>query len=248
MERVVLNIPHASTMGIFDSEIGLWPRNPHFYNEAVREHTDWYTDMIFAPSPKFKGRVEAVVFPLSRFVCDVERLENDPLENKGQGILYTRYKGYERGDLSISAKETLLDKRNAHLARLEKMLRGIEDGIPCNSVLVDCHSFSSSIDEETDICIGFNNDTSYCKEMVDGVVRIFEEYGYKVSLNKPFSNSLTIPTMLVKSFMIEVNKRTYMNDKTLALNIDTPQRIRWYGCMDKVYSFLLDFEVKWKLW
>lgn len=247
MERVVLNIPHASTMGIFDSEIGKWPCNPHFYNEAVREHTDWYTDMIFAPSPKFKGRVEAVVFPLSRFVCDVERLENDPLESKGQGILYTRYKGYARGDLGISAKEILLDSRNAHLARIEKMLRGIDDDIPCNGVLVDCHSFSSSIDEETDICIGFNDDTSYCKEMVEGVVKIFEEYGYKVSLNKPFSNSLAIPTMIAKSFMIEVNKRIYMNEKTLALNIDAPQRIRWYGCMDKVYQFLLYLEVQWKL-
>ena len=49
-----------------------------------------------------------MVFPYSRFVCDAERLENDPLEEKGQGIIYKEYDGHKRNDMTEKQiKETL---------------------------------------------------------------------------------------------------------------------------------------------
>lgn len=45
--KIVLHIPHSSINGIFDKEIGKWPRNAFFVNTCVKEHTDWFTDMLF---------------------------------------------------------------------------------------------------------------------------------------------------------------------------------------------------------
>ena len=45
--------------------------------------------------------LRSVVFPYSRFVCDVEPLENDAMESIGQGIIYTRYNGYERCSVNL---------------------------------------------------------------------------------------------------------------------------------------------------
>lgn len=47
MGNIILNIPHSSINGIFDKEIGGWHENPFFINGPVREHTDWFTDMLF---------------------------------------------------------------------------------------------------------------------------------------------------------------------------------------------------------
>ena len=39
MEKIVLNIPHSSVNGIFDT-YGKWPRNHHFINDCVNKWTD----------------------------------------------------------------------------------------------------------------------------------------------------------------------------------------------------------------
>lgn len=36
------------------------------------------------------------IFQLSRFIIDAERLEHDPSEAKGQGIIYTDFGGFHR--------------------------------------------------------------------------------------------------------------------------------------------------------
>ena len=100
-KKIVLNIPHSSVAAIFDNKIGRWPPNAFFINECVNKMTDWWTDMLFDVKEVISHKV---VFPYSRFVCDVERLENDPMEENGQGIIYTHINGFERGKLSDSAK------------------------------------------------------------------------------------------------------------------------------------------------
>ena len=88
--NIVLNIPHASINGVFDPKYGGWPCNQYFVNNCLNKWTDWYTDFLFLPLSRQKD-VSTVVFPYSRFVCDAERLENDPLEEIGQGIIYEEY-------------------------------------------------------------------------------------------------------------------------------------------------------------
>lgn len=234
MRKIVLNIPHSSINGIFDHEIGKWPHNVHFYNECVRFHTDWYTDLLFATH---NPNVETFVFPYSRFVCDVERLDDDPLEKIGQGVLYTKFNGYERGKLSENTQNYLFTQRSEYYCKLIRELG--ED----NCMLIDCHSFSNEIAPNIDICIGYNDDWSYDKEVVDIIANEFKASGYKVAFNKPYSNSLTPATLLrYASVMIEVNKRIYMDESTLLLNPNTRQWIRWKGCWERILETISNME------
>ena len=71
-----------------------------------------------------------------------------------------------------------------------------------------CHSFPSHL-SDVDICIGYNEDRSKpCKETIETAVNIFEDAGYKVGINHPYSNSETPDCPFhYKSMMIEVNKK-----------------------------------------
>ena len=235
MSKIVLNIPHCNTNGIFDNVIGKWPRNYDFYNKFVRKLTDWYTDYLFSTHNE---NVTSVVFPYSRFVCDVERLDNDPMEEKGQGVLYEYMGSFERGELSLSALKTLTDARFEHYNNIGKHL---ENG----SVLIDCHSFTQEHDDDPDICIGFNDDDSFDMHLVNIIKNEFEKSGYKVKMNYPFSNSITPVQMTddfnYKSVMIEVNKRVYMDEDTLMLNNNPRQWMRWFGCLDRIYDSVCEY-------
>lgn len=226
-KNMVLNVPHSSINGIFDDNIGKWPDNPYFINEYVRKHTDWWTDMLF--TVRGEENVTKVVFPYSRFVCDAERMENDGLEEQGQGIICTRFGGFERGVLDDKAKAFLLDAWQAHHEELKSHL--IE-----NSVLINCHSFPSD-KSNVDICIGFNDDWSFDKRLVDDVAAIFKSYGYSVAFNAPYSNS-TAPKIdfEYKSLVIGVNKRIYMNEELLILENNQIKWMRWKGCLRKIYQ------------
>lgn len=203
--KIVLNIPHSSTNGICSKRSG-WPLNLSFINHWVRDLTDWYTDIIFTQSEHYDA---SVVFPYSRFCCDAERLENDPMEKIGQGILYSKYHYLER-NLSQEDKEYWLSKYYEHQQNLANEL--CED-----SILIDCHSFLEK-DNESDVCIGFNDDWSYDKRIVDIIKHTFIDFGFTVSINTPYSNSITPKCPFkYKSVMIELNKNLYMDTKTLEL-------------------------------
>lgn len=229
--KIVLNIPHSSVNGIFDKNIGQWPYNSYFLNECVNKWTDWFTDFLFLGLSR-EENVETIIFPYSRFVCDAERLKNDPLEGKGNGIIYTENDGYKRSSLTDSQKEEIMNLWESHQ---EKLSNAIENE---NTIIVDCHSFPSEI-YDCDICIGHNDDWSYDKKIVDGVVKIFKKRGYKVEVNKPYSNAITPPKEFhYKSIMIEVNKRIYMYEKTLKLTNDSLKWTRWDGTLKKIHEFL----------
>lgn len=105
-----------------------------------------------------------------------------------------------------------------------------------NSVLIDCHSFSSDLGN-TDICIGFNDDWSFDKRLVDDVAAIFKSFGYSVAFNAPYSNSMAPKTDFeYSSFLIGVNKRIYMNENLLILEKNQIKWIRWKGCLRKIYQ------------
>ena len=72
---------------------------------------------------------------------------------------------------------------------------------------------------DVDICIGFNEDWSKPhKATVELAVNLFEDNGYKVGINEPYSNSETPACPFsYQSMMLEVNKRRYMEDGSLRL-------------------------------
>lgn len=222
-DNIVLNIPHSSVEGIAGSG---WPQEKSFFTE-IRKWTDWYTDHLFWSDTK---AVTPVRFDLSRFVVDVERLENDPLESIGQGIVYHSFNGHKR-ILNDLVRQELMARYHDHINRLKSCLTP-------RSILVDCHSFPSEY-SDVEVCIGFNQDWSKPSEQViDNVVEMFRNAGYRVALNIPYSNALSPRCEFdYHSLMIEVNKSTYMDENTLELTEDAT-RIK--NVIADVYDALLN--------
>ena len=210
-EKIVLNIPHSSTR----NGTMFW-ENEKQIEKKIKRWTDFKTDILFSPCDAVKDRVSSVVFGYSRFYVDVERLVSDPLEEVGQGRIYEQFEDARRGTIPIEERGLMLGLYEQHLNNLSKETTD-------KTLLIDCHSFPSDI-SDVEVCIGYNEDWSKpSKELIDAVKSIFEEQGYKVykvGMNEPYSNSITPSRGKYKSLMLEINKRTYLNEETNELHGD----------------------------
>ena len=206
--RIVLNQPHASIEGLYNPLLSYWDIDERFLNEVVVKWTDWHTDFLFHRVQS--ECVRTVRFPYSRFIVDAERLWDDPLEEEGQGIVYKRFADYTRY-VPQSAQRCLEYLWKSHQAQLSLQLRP-------DALLLDCHSFPSDL-SDVDICIGWNEDWSKPNlQVIEAVANRFDDYGYKVGLNTPYSNSMTPSCdFQYKSMMIEVNKKTYLKPHSIEL-------------------------------
>lgn len=201
IERIVLHIPHASPVLPFgrsgwDAGIG----------EEIARWTDWHTGWLFGSSSLADPRIVPVAYPFSRFFCDVERLEDDPLEAVGQGRVYRRF-----GSLERTLPEEELDFALGSYAEHRKRLVGALSAGGPGTLLVDCHSFPADL-SDVDVCIGVNEDWSRPDEaLIEKAVEHFTSRGYSTRVNEPYSNSVSPETEFrYASLMIEVNKRTYL--------------------------------------
>jgi len=200
-----LNIPHASIDGLGTT---IWDNKEAILSE-VRRWTDWFTDYIFIP--EIREEIKVILADYSRFVVDVKRLSDDPLEKDGQGVIYAEFNNNHR---FIEEKERLdlVSYYYSYINKLKKMLNE-------HSLLIDCHSFPSDI-SDVDICIGYNDDwTKPTEFVIELVSKFFNSHGYKVGVNSPYAESISPTTGFVySSLMIDVNKRTYLDEQTLRLN------------------------------
>lgn len=230
--KLLLNIPHSSLEGIFDRGLCPWSVNEKFYNEVILKWTDLFTDIVFGSDDP---RIEAVRAGYSRFVADCERLEHDPLESIGQGVVYTEYSGYSR-QVSEEDKQRLTE--NIWRAHQLKLSAAIEEG----TLLLDCHSFPSDYCPEIDICIGYNDDqTKPSEEVIALIVRKFEDKGYIVGVNKPYGNSIAPSSDIpYHSLMIEINKRIYMDERCHTLDLSPNGEPKFKAILQEIYSELLD--------
>jgi N-formylglutamate amidohydrolase len=220
---IVLHIPHSAIGGLNDAVYS----DRRLLFEQVHYLTDWYTDYLF---DQHRPDMVAVQSIYSRFVVDCERLINDPLESRGQGILYTRLIGSTR-TISEDERTRLMAYYTQHIDRLRNAVKP-------GSLLIDCHSFPSDI-ADVDICIGYNEDWSKPNAETLKVVRdVFTRAGYSIAENQPYSNSVSPKASFAyPSLMIEVNKRCYMDEETLRLtpNCDVLRRT-----ISELYTMLLN--------
>ena len=179
------------------------------WSQGIEEHivrwTDWYTDWIFCQATSSDDRIIPVQFPFSRFFCDVERLEKDPLESIGQGIIYTDFEACHRKIEENDRRNLLGEFYYPFIDRLRTYLRP-------SAFLLDCHSFPPDL-SDIDVCIGFNDDWSRPEdEILFQTEAVFKSFGFMTGLNYPYSNSLS-PKMpfAYQSMMIELNKKTYLS-------------------------------------
>jgi len=198
---VIFHIPHSSAKLPVT-----YDRLPRSY---IDEFTDWGSDTLFSHEA-----ADRVVFGYSRFFVDVERLADDPLDAKGNGFFYTHtpdsvhcYRS--KLDLEFVEAKRLYDQWHHNLRKLAARNLCYTE----NVVLIDCHTFSDKqaalIHGEMDfpdICIGFNADAD--PKVPEMLVRGFQDNGYSVAENFPFSNAVKpLDDPGLHCVMIEVNKR-----------------------------------------
>lgn len=225
IDHILLNIPHSSTI----IPVNTWEGD---ISRCVQEWTDLHTDTLFAPSEPCAERVAPVIFPVSRFFCDAERLTDDPMEDIGQGIYYTDFEECHREN------DDILCQYATQLHTWHRNLLG--DYIKEDTLLIDCHSFPSKVAPGIHINIGFNNDWSRpSDELIQMVKEHFEASAYRVGINTPYSNSITPPSEHpYSSFMIELNKSIYMNEASGMMH---PHATLLQNMIIQLYQKLLGF-------
>ena len=209
---MILHIPHSSTDTLgktFLCDLSL----------ELARMTDTDTDKLFQCNNATK-----IIFPISRLICDVERFEDNSVEEmakKGMGVCYTTN---SFGDVLRSVEE---DERADIIDRYyrphhQNLSEAVEEELKTQNraLIIDCHSFSNiplpheeSKTERADICIG-TDDFHTSKSLSESAVEYFRSCGYSVALNDPFAGTL-IPMehyqhdKRVKGIMIEVNRDLY---------------------------------------
>jgi N-formylglutamate amidohydrolase len=201
---MILHIPHSSRK--IDNFINL-----EHEKENLDFLTDDRTDELFGCDP-FQ-----LIFPYSRFICDVERFrKNDPMEKIGQGVIYRKDIFGNNIERYISDKEVYKMYDEHHKKFTIKANFGL--GLFSKIVIVDCHSFTpcNKYQSEIDICIG--TDPFHTPDILSKFAKkYFIANGLSVSVNFPFSGCI-VPYIHYRknkdiiSIMIEVNKKIYRYD------------------------------------
>lgn len=234
---VILHIPHSST-SIPAPYAQDYVLSPAEMEQEKLRLTDMYTDELY----QLPG-AERAVFPVSRFLVDAERFDDDALESmaaRGMGALYT-----VTTDLKPLRPQPSAGRRAELMSRYydphHESLNQWADRVLAahgRGLLVDCHSYPSRVlpyELETtprlrpQIGIGtdsFHTPPALGKAVVSG----FERRGYEVGLDSPFAGTLTPGRHYGKSqnihaFMIEVRKDLYMNEQTGA-KLETFSKVR----------------------
>ena len=227
---MILHIPHSGT--------DILGRN--IEQDDINELTDWFTDELF-----FHKYSDRVVFPISRFVCDVERFHDDQelMVKEGHGICYT--KGTHNNDIEVKNKHDIIENiYKKHHKKLNSIVRKMLSYFP-RIIVVDCHSFTPKNSDEPDFCIGTNADTP--DDLVQKVKDIFESKKYSVDINNPFKGALVpsdfVDDCRVFSIMIEVNKNTYMDGLEKSKNFKKIKKI-----INEVLDYISEYEYKYSKW
>ncbi len=239
--NIILSIPHSSTVlpsedipAPYQEPSGqaywCWGGRQKKRNEIrdryVKElpyMTDWYTDELF-----INGIGKPLVAPVSRLLCDVERLKDDMKEEMsvvGMGICYTR-----AHDLSVLANFKFSHKMDMirkyydpyHNALLNYVTESLNEH-KC-ALILDCHSFNSlkyACDQNyyyprPDICIGTDNRHTP-KELVELLTDYFKSQNYTVRENYPYPGTI-VPERYdsndyVFSIKIDVSRHLYLEEK-----------------------------------
>lgn len=222
----VLHIPHASRAVPREESDDILLADADLERELTWM-TDAYTDELFQPV----DRTSAVVFPVSRFVVDPERFEDDsaePMAARGMGVIYTR----TSHGLPLRATPSA-QRRAALLARYyrphhDALTRHVEAA--CDRwgrcVVIDCHSFPSKplpyepdrSPDRPDICLG-TDDFHTPEWLVAGYEASFRRAGLTVARNRPFAGALVPSSHFrrdrrVAALMIEVNRKLYMDEES----------------------------------
>jgi len=197
--------------------------------ENIDQYCDLYTDELFGDLFEHFGGVKS---NHSRLFFDPERFGDDgaePMHKKHRlGWFYENAILTKKPLRKLDNKANIRAYYDAHHKELNrKTAEKLSLYGRCS--VIDCHSFSNERywfhDANLalpDICIGFE-DNHVDKELVAIIQKEFE--GYDIGINTPYAGAL-VPTdywgkdFRVKSVMIEINKRLYLEPDNITKSKD----------------------------
>lgn len=245
VNNIIFHVPHSSI------------KVPSFYykrllisiEQFTSENifiTDYLIDRLIPPNAD-----NVIQFPYSRLFMDVERFKNDNEEcmsKYGMGVLYEKdSNGIIFVSINKKYRNRMLRKYyDSYHAEFDTLATKVLDDYG-KCLVIDLHSYSDEFFEKVfnlkdcpDICIGITpefEDKNVTKKIIDK----FSDYGYSVKINYPYSGTM-IPNKYfkdnntnLKSIMIEINKRVYLDDNKY-LNEEKYNKI--FKCMTEIYNDL----------
>ena len=249
---LVRHIPHSSTLIPTELRSDFVVSDEELQSEILRV-TDRYTEELFADPDS-----EAVVFPISRLVCDPERFlpdAHEPAAKVGMGVCYTHgSKGQEIRKLDSVARNSIISSYyHPHHAQLNEIVAKHLEQFD-ESFVLDCHSFPTKPLPTEDLinidrphfCLGFV-EYHAPEELILEIKLGLEAQGYSVSLNSPYQGSL-IPSEYfqkepsVLGLMVEVNRSLYMDELTgkKSESFDAIKSLIRLKIIEKIKTFIME--------
>jgi N-formylglutamate amidohydrolase len=219
----VIHLPHASRAIPADLRPTFLLDDVALERELDRM-TDHYTDELFAVPATVAATVR---FPVSRFVVDPERFEDDAEEAMarcGQGVIYTRTShGLPLRHPPTPAKREALLARfyRPHHAQLDALAAAALEAHG-TALVIDGHSFPDTplpmeLDQRPgrpDICLG-TDPLHTPATLVEALFTACQALGWSVQIAAPYKGTM-VPRRFfrreprVRSILIEVNRRLYL--------------------------------------
>jgi N-formylglutamate amidohydrolase len=227
MRQLILHIPHSSVK--IPEKDGFVVSDEIIQGELNRL-TDWFTDDLFDSPDNIIVKAD-----FSRIFCDPERFIDDKFEvmsKYGMGVLYDRTdSGEKMRELDLKLREHIIKKY--YVPHHKKLTDSVESQLNelSSAIIIDCHSFpdiplNRDLNKKAnrpDINIGID-DFHTPRFLIDHTVNFFENYGYSIGINWPYSGTI-VPlkyynkSIHVYSIMIEINRKLYI-DNTLKKSKD----------------------------
>ena len=227
---IITHIPHSSRK-IPDDVRDQFIVSDEALKQQLDILTDHYTDELFTVN---HPEVVNLKFPVSRFVVDPERFDNDsqePMAKQGQGVIYMKTTDLKplRRSLKESERTVLLNQYyRPHHNQLESL---VENALSAHgkALIIDGHSFPNkplAVDlnqqaNRPDICLG--TDSFHTPQLlIDECAELFSHAGFSVEVNQPYAGTM-VPLRYygkdnrVSSILIEVNRRVYLRDEPVDL-------------------------------
>jgi N-formylglutamate amidohydrolase len=221
----LIHLPHCGTK-IPEQYINDYLLDKQDLENNIFQYADIYTDELFGSLfDKFGG----VKNEYSRLFFDPERFGDDDFEKMYQkfrlGWFYENAILEKKPLRGTQNKSAIRKYFNNHHLLLNKLTQEKLDKYD-RCTVIDCHSFSNErywFHEDIklpDICVGFED--NHIDETLINIIK--DEFkDFDIGINKPYQGSL-VPTdywgkdKRVKSVMIEINKKLYVDDDNITKN------------------------------
>ena len=221
MNHVLFHIPHSS-LEIPNIFWSICIKDINYIKKTNIFLSDYLTDKLVP------NNCTKLTFKYSRIFCDVEKFKDDTKEimaKKGMSVIYTKDCENTITIPNKKYKKNIIKSYyNKHHDKLDKISTDILNKYG-KCIIIDFHSYSDEMVEKLfnrnnnpDICLGV--DSFYTDQnLINMTVEHFKKYDYSVEINKPYSGTI-IPNKYInkkdnrlKSIMLEINKRVYLNNE-----------------------------------